>query len=239
MNLKIAYFLLFGYLCAYQIIFCVPTITFFIRSYPEVPQEISPEKLVNQLAAPGKLSAKAFKNNVLKNEVFNGIFSTYFGYLALSDFTGKVTFPRRTIEPSFKLLITQSIIPITMIGNTIHHWEINPAVPTELYTIERKQDSDTKAWFWQVQKGNLPKNNIITLDTIVLFAKPEKIYVPEGITLTDNNPQLFLPNIYAKKGLNIPARALWVLTVKHLFGSIPHEIKKYSDTYFSRQLRIK
>ncbi|MGE0206572.1 MAG: hypothetical protein AB7R69_01870 [Candidatus Babeliales bacterium] len=232
--LKISYFLLFSYCCT-----TYSTINFFIRPYPEDEKEFDHKKHLNNLITPGKTLAKTFKNNYLKNTSNLGLFGSYAGYLALSDMDGLMTFPRKQQKDAFKLLITPRIIPIFMIGNTIHHWQLDPLSQAQMYSIERIQDPATKDWLWQTKQIALPTNNIITLDTIVLFAKPQNIYVPEGITITNNNPQLVLPDIYAKKGLNVAAQALWVLTVRQFFGPLKSLVQKQSDVYYSQQLNIR
>ncbi len=237
MKLKIAYFLLFSYLGSFCALF--GNLTMFIRPYPEKQAVLDPDKMARNIATPGKLASKIMKDKLLKTSSNDGIFSTYFGYLALSDINGQLTFPRKQQKPLFNLLITPKIKPVFMIGNTIHHWELDTLVPAELYTVERKQDPETKDWFWQTKKGNLPANNIVSLDTIVIFAKPQTIVVPQGITLTDKNPQLVLPDIYAKKSLNITARSLWALTVRSFFGLLKNLVQKNSPTYFSQHLNVK
>lgn len=240
MKLKVSYFLLFGY-CVGGYHAAFGNLTMFIRPFPLKKEAIidDSEKLIEHIKTPGKLSGKTIKRKLLATQSNEGIFGTYLGYLALTDFNGQLTFPRKTQKPSFKLIITSRITPIFMIGNTIHHWEFDPRAKTSVYQIERKQDPATQLWFWQTTKGSVPENNIVPLDAIVLFAKPKHVLVPEGITMTTNNPQLLLPDIYAKKGLNITARALWVLTMKQFFGPLRTLFKKESNTYFSQHLNVK
>jgi hypothetical protein len=232
---KIAYFLIFSYLGSYQA--TLATINLFIRPYPE-QKDPSLEKLQQHLETPGKLAAKTVKKLFLSQAPHTGIFATYWGYLALSDFNGLLSFPRKHAKATFNLLVTPNINPIFMIGNTIHHWEIDRSVSSELYTITLRQDPSTKRWLWETKKSSLPKNNIISLNTIVLFAKPNALFVPLGVTLTTNNPQLVLPDIYAKKTMNIAKRALDVLMLKQFFGSLNKIMKQDSPTSFSEKLNV-
>ncbi len=252
MRYSIKTLLLTLFLLPCQAAFSTNLITFFIRPYPEIPStepfvkaqvrlrtSADTQKLIDQIQTPGKISKKVLKNTLLKPATTDGIFSTYWGYLALSNLNGQVTFPRKQAKEAVKLLITEKINPIMMLGATVHHWNLDHSVPAQLFSIEKKQDPETKLYYWNTQEIDLPKNNIIQLDTIVLFAKPNHMYVPTGITLSDKNPQLFLPDIYAKKTLNVIARALWVLTVKHFFGSMKRVLKKESDVYYSQFLYVK
>lgn len=218
-----------------QILLGINIITFFINPFPE-PKTITTEKMTNNLTVPGKISTKILKNTYLNTNPTEGIFATYWGYLTVSDSIGQILFPRKTEKSLVKILITEKIIPIMMIGTTVHHWELDPSVPAEIFSIERKQDPQTGLFFWDTQKEELPSNKIIQLDTIVLFAKPQSMYVPIGITLSNDNPQLIVPNIYAKKNSNIFTHALWVLTIKHFFKSLKRMRQKNSNTYYSEQL---
>jgi len=211
-------------------------ITFFIRPFPSKSSNLTTDQLLDQVKAPGKISGNLLKKTIVAPTVVDGIFSTYWGYLALSNLNGQVTFPRKQAKDAIKLLITEKIKPVMMMGTTVHHWELDRTVPAQLFSIERKQDPETKIYFWDTKQIDLPSNNIIQLDTIVLFSKPKNIVVPPGITVTDKTPQLFLPDIYAKKSLNVVARALWVLTIKHFFRSLKKVIQKESDVYYSQFL---
>lgn len=173
-------------------------ITFFAREYPTTNKT----------------------KKVSKIPINFGLFSTYAGYLAISDINGQIIFPRKTIKPSLNLLITDKVSPVFMLGNTIAYWQIDKDAQAKMYTIERKFDNQTQSYFWDVNEQESPKNNIIPLHTIIIFANPENIYVPTGITLTDDNPQLFLPNIYVKKEFAKVNNALFVLNIKPFFETL-------------------
>lgn len=241
LGITMKYIRSFFFLClitSTQLLLGINIITFFIHPFPK-PQKATPkEKIIHTLKTPGKVSAKLFKERYLKQPIIEGIFSTYWGYLSLSNVDGQIIFPRNHTKDSANLLITEKITPIMMIGATVHHWELDQSVPAQIFSVERKQDPETKLYFWDTQKEELPSNNIIQLDTIVLFAKPKNIYIPTGITISDNKPQLFLPDIYAKKGMNKIAQALWLLNIKHFFSSLKKIGKKESSTYYSEQLNI-
>ena len=123
-----------------------------------------------------------------------------------------------------------------MIGNTVHHWELLPKNPSAAYTLERKQDPETKLFYWDMQPTDLPENNIIPLNAIVVLTKPSSIFVPTGITISNDNPQWILPTIYATKTINAVAPALAALNVRQFFGPISLTRKKATDTYYSTQI---
>jgi hypothetical protein len=214
----------------------IPTssiITFFIYESPfNAPQEIT--KLKGKDIAPGGLANKIASS--LITQANRGIFVTYGGYLVISDFNGQVSFPRMQQKTDFILIVTEQIKPILMIGNTIHHWEIVPTVPASSYSITKKQDNGTKLFYWEVQSIANPENNIIPLNSIVIFAKSKNIIVPTGITLSNDNPQLILPPVYSVKSNANVIPTLKVLQVRQFFGTLRLDNKKENATYYSSQI---
>ncbi|HEX2977863.1 MAG TPA: hypothetical protein VHO47_01960 [Candidatus Babeliales bacterium] len=209
-------------------------ITFFLRPYP-FGQTATHEELKALVATPGKLAIKTLRNRS-DTRTTEGIFSTYWGYITASDFNGQVRFPLRQQSQTVHILVTERITPIVMIGNTIHHWEIDPSTAAVRYAYTRSQDAKTNVTSWKIEKVALPENNRIQLDTIVLFAKPSSIYIPEGIIPVEPNPNLILPPIYVKKNINSTVPALWMIKMRQFFKPITQETKKVSETYYSEQL---
>jgi hypothetical protein len=155
----------------------------------------------------------------------SGIFVAYFGYIATSDKTGQVSFPRKHQKPSFSLLICRDITPIFMFKNTIHHWQIKHGSKASFYSIERQQDPTSKLYFWNIAKETIPENNHLPVNTIVVFANPEDVYVPEGISMTNKNPQLLLPSLYAKNSIEKPENALAAIEIRTFFDPIMRTYK--------------
>ncbi len=215
-------------------------ITFFIRSYPveeETPQlhpKEAADKLQQNLAMPGKLTYKIAK--AAFPDIKTGVLVTYQGYLVATSLLGQITLPRMTQQPSLKVLVTEKINPVMMIGNTVHHWEIVPDVPAQMYSLERKEDPETKLAYWQYEEISLPENRIIPLNTMVILAKPRNIVIPSGITPSTNDQQWILPNIYVKKTMNSVEPALAALRVRQFFGPIIVVRKKVTDTDYATQI---
>lgn len=208
-------------------------ITFFIQEAP-FNGESSTNKFNEAATAPGKLASKIALSMV--SHANRGIFATYGGYLVVSGFNGQITFPRMQQKEELTLIITERIEPVLMLGNTIHHWVLPPNIPVAVYSIIRKQDPTTKLYYWDVKPTKRPKNNIIPLTSIVIFAKPKDMIVPIGITLSNDNPQFLLPTIYAKKNSNELAPTLGVLKIRQFFGSVSITNKKENNTYYSTQM---
>ena len=209
-------------------------ITLFVRPYPFV-NDPTAEQLRLMLENPRKLGLHMIRNasNMLTT---NGLLATYQGYLTSSDMNGQITFPRLQQNNNIKILVTERIIPIIMLGNTIHHWQIDPSVPAALYSYEKTINEKSKTASWKITKIPLPADNRIQLDTITLFAKPTNLYIPQGTMNADMNPNLILPAIYAKKMINTFLPALWVIKVRQFFKPITPDVKKISETYFSERM---
>jgi hypothetical protein len=187
-----------------------PAITFFVREYPTIKQ-------------PQKTSA--FTSDMAS------VFVAYAGYLTVSaHLTGMVQFPRKAINPAFSILVTDRIDPILLAHNTVHHWELELGVPVALYRVEKKYDADSKTYYWQTQAENPPKDNMVSINTIVIFAQPDHVVIPEGITITDDldTPNLILPDIYIKPGIDEEEWA--VLNLKNFLSPINLEYKKSEAT---------
>jgi hypothetical protein len=209
-------------------------ITFYIRPYP-FAQDPTTAQLQAMLAKPGKVSLRMLRSNS-DTKTTEGIFSSYWGYLTASNFNGQLLFPRKQQSDTINILITERITPIFMIGNTIHHWQLDPTSSADLYTFSRTQDEKTKEYYWDISKQPLPENRRIQLDTIVIFARPKDMYIAQGKIPTDANPNLILPPIYAKKTLNSLAPALWIIKMRQFFKPIALETKKITETYYSEQI---
>jgi hypothetical protein len=196
---------------AYYAVDAGPTITFFVREYPTISIS-GPQKTV------------AFTPDM------ESVFVAYAGYLTVSaHLTGMVQFPRKTIKPKFYILVTDRIDPILLAHNTVHHWELEPGVPVALYSVEKKYDTDSKTYYWLTKAENSPKNNLISLETIIIFAYPDHVVIPEGITITDpDTPNLILPDVYIKPGIDEEEWA--VLNLKNFLSPINLQYKKSEAT---------
>ena len=213
-----------------------PAIILTIKPYPIPKKERTLEQLQRILKTPGTYNKKILES-FLKKGTYEGIFSTYMGYISISDFYGQIMFPRKHTDSSIFVLITPLIEPIMMIDLTVHHFETFDAAPKALYKITRKKDEHTNLFYWDVSSVPIPANKRISLDTIVLFAKPKNIIIPEGITITQDTPQMILPPIYARKEINSTLNALRVLKIKQFFSPFHTYQKRESDTYYSTILQ--
>lgn len=172
-----------------------------ILPFSQGEDELRHEKIAKKVMTPGGVSRTILKKRFLRSGTYDGILATYGGYLAISNYDGTITFPRKHAEPEVKIIITPTIKPIFMLNNIIHHWELLPGQESAVYNVNLLKDPTTELYYWNVASGKLP-NNRIPLDSIVIFAKPKNIIVPEGVTLTPKGGSLLLPPMYATKELN-------------------------------------
>ncbi len=210
-----------------------PIITMFMKPYMTIANQNDADNVSEKLKKPGKI-AKIKIKNISRSPLIKGILSTYGGYVAMSNYDGQTSFPKKHALPMLYLLITNKITPVLMAGNTIHHWEI--VGPAQMYKVERLHNNTEDLYYWNVEEVPIPEDKRIPLEAITIIAKPDRIYVPQGITLTDNNTNFILPTIYVKKGINTNANALYMLNVRQFFGHTHPTYKKGTNRYLSHTI---
>lgn len=208
-------------------------ITLFLKQYPVIQPMVQAQKFIAKIHQPAKLAR--YQTKRLAPSTISGIFATYGGYLTASDLTGEISFPWRHDKPLIHLLVTQELTPIVRSGNTIDHWELQEGVPVKAYKMEQKWDNSAQTLYWDITQEPAPANNIIPLESIVIFSDPKYIYVPLGIEMAKETPHLLLPDIYIKHGINLTENALYVVNLSHYFGGILPIFKK-DKTRYSRHL---
>lgn len=204
-------------------------ITMFIRQYP-IFEKIKIENTGNT-AVSKPLEQPDFVHAPIKNvqkkpgDAIEGVSVSYLGYVTFSDHNGQVSFPRKQQTDTIQLLVTPRILPVYMLApTTIHHWQLHPNMPAAMYSITQHYDNVTGIYYFKTKKINLPENQRIELNTIIIYAHPEEIYVPEGASLTKYTTNLTLPDIYAKH-IQLADNALYVLSIKEYFEQINKEYK--------------
>lgn len=202
-----------------------PVITLIMEPYPMLNDSPEAEKAVNKLKKPGRISKLGLKS-LGQSPITKGIFSTYGGWLAMSNRDGQTTFLRKHITPIIYLIVTSKITPMLMAGNTIHHWAIEEKTDAKMYKMERLHDTNQDLSYWLTEEVPLPDKGILPNESITILAKPQNVFVPEGITLTEDSPNLILPTIYIKKGIKINTNALYILNLRQFFGPLHTAYKK-------------
>jgi hypothetical protein len=220
-----------------QRIYADPVVIMELKPYPEIANTVDCQNLSRDLKNPGAIAQHCI-SGILDQRIVMGILATYQGYLNLSDQYGMITFPYMHPKPKIDLLITNRIVPILMAGNTVHHWEIEEGTPAEMYSITRRQDENTKLFYWDTKKVEVPTSTrVIDINTIILLEKPENIFEPTGISVTQESPHLVLPILYVKNNQSLVSQALYMLDLRSFFGRVKNLYKKEPQRY-SRQIDI-
>lgn len=181
------------------------------------------------------IAESLFHKTFLPSYYYSGIYSTYAGFVTISDHWGQIRFPRKHQKAKIKLLVTQEIIPIFMTNKIIDHFEIDISSPAVLYEMSEVKNLKKNTSNWKTKQIKIPNNRIISLDTIILFAKPGQIYIPEGEEPFIEGPQLKLPKIYATNKITINFNALYMLRIRQFFAPL-REIDKIGPQEVSSQL---
>ena len=207
-----------------------PIISLFLRPYPVMLDDFYCNKLAHTLKDQGTV-AKYCKFGILDKHTVSGIFVTYGGYLNVSNELGSVSFPLSHTKPEMTILVTNRLTPIMTAGNTVGYWELDTNTDAQMFIIEKKEDMETHASFWMTSSVPLPADRHIPTAAIVILAKPENIYVPLGAAPMHVNPNLILPDIYVKIGMNPIAHSLYMLNLTHLFSPVRYLYKQDPARY--------
>ncbi len=195
-----------------------PIVSFFFKQYPADSQRA--HHLAQKLKNPKTLSKGAIQNILTPNPIA-GIFSTYYGFLQASNANGQTMFPRKQSNTKIALVISNKVTPIIRFANTISHWQLEPGVDAQLYNAEQVEDEQSKLRYWNIQKGELPTDNILpATETLIILAKPKNIYIPTGVTLAKKDPNLLLPDMYVRKTIQSLRNAMYIVNLAPFFRPV-------------------
>jgi hypothetical protein len=202
-------------------------ITLFIKEKIEPVKKV---KLKNSrhispaLKQPSFIKAVGKDRSWLNQPGVDGIHAVYLGYMAISDQNGQISFPRQQQSDTVHILVTHQIEPELMMSPAlVANWITKKNIPAEFYKIERKHNKEVKAYYFDVKKLKVPEE--IPHGTITIFADPEHIHVPVGISLNTYSTNLILPELQATK-VAIAKNSLYTLSIKQYFEQVVKENKK-------------
>lgn len=206
-------------------------ITFFIKEKFERKEDpaIYNEKLTSKkLVQPSFIKAIGHNRSWLNQPGVDGIQASYLGYITTSDKNGQITFPRIHQADTVLLLVTPQIEPEFMISPTlIHHWITKNKQPAAYYQIDRKKNKKLNTYYFDIKKIDPPKD--IEPNIIILYAHPNHIEIPLGISLNTYSTNFILPELQAKK-VDIAKNSLYTLSIKQYFEQINIESKNDMPT---------
>lgn len=201
-------------------------ITFFIKEQkPEqLKARVYDTKVTSvSLVQPSFIRAVGKDRSWLHQPGVDGLQASYLGYIMTSDKNGQVTFPRHQQNDTMYLLVTPEIEPEFMINPTlIHHWITKHNRPLAFYEIARKKNKKLNVYYFEVKKMPIPHD--IPMNTITIYAHPDHIQVPLGISLNTYSTNFILPELQAKK-IDTIKNSLYTLSIKQYFEHINIESK--------------
>ena len=214
---KYAYLLLLS--LSVSAIHATPRITLFFK--PDLPTQA--EKISQKLKKKTKKRAHHIAKEVLKAPRIEGIFVTYGGYVAASDYNGEVSFPRKHLGTTITMIITPEIVPVPLFENTILNWKRIPGVPVSMYVCQQIYDAQKDHYYWETKEINVTEDMAIPLAAITIIADPKNVRMDVGKTPTNETANFVLPNLYVTKEIDIPENSLHMLLIRHLFKPIETE----------------
>ena len=226
---KYYYFLILLLGASFSPITSDPIVCFFFKAEQNI------DIIADNLKKPGNLAHHSI-HKIVQHVPIAGIYATYSGYIATSNETGEVRFPRKHRENNITIIVTPAIEPIALFDNTLLHWKLLPHVPAEMYKLQETYNSTNKEYEWTSQKIDLPIDNTIPLAAIVILAKPKNVFIPSETTKTLKSANLVLPPIYVKKGINIMTEGINTLIFRHLFRPVEEKAKQEPVTQLSTLL---
>lgn len=201
-------------------------IAVFLRPYPRLDPDQKVTKIMKSVRHAGKFSRMQVKQLLGLKKMVAGVFATYAGFLSVSNTDGEIAFPRKHTDPQLYILVTEELVPIVRSGNTLSHWELNEDRPAVMYQITKTKDENGPLEYYETAASSLPANNVVPLESIVIFANPRYVYIPLGVTPSTESPHLVLPDIYINHRINLTSPALHVLNVMHYYGALTFIVQK-------------
>ena len=201
-------------------------ITFFIKekTQKKTKRKSSNTKLISEsLVQPSFIHAVGKDRSWLDQPGVDGIQASYLGYIATSDKNGQITFPRQQQNDTIHILVIPEIEAEFIISGTlISHWITKHNYPAAFYEISRKKNKTLKTYYFDVKKIPVPQD--IPLNTVIIFAHPDHIHVPVGISLNTYSTNFILPELQAQK-IDTIKNSLYTLSIKQYFEQIKIEHK--------------
>ncbi|MBA3954286.1 hypothetical protein H0X48_03150 [Candidatus Dependentiae bacterium] len=214
------------------------SITFFIRPLPATLQTTAQARIEKMVAKPGKLAKKRLTREFNPKSLYSGIYVTHLGQLARSSVHGQVTLPRKSADTTLYMLVTEDIKPLLVNPShktTLSSFLIDPKVRSSYYLYQLTQSPETGLLTWYVSEQQVPKDKI-PADAFIVFADPQSILIPLGPTVTANNDNLVLPDIYVINTADTALNALRFLKLRNFFHPVTFKYNYLPQGYQERVL---
>ena len=203
-------------------------LTFFIRPFLGKDTK-SGEKISKKLKIPGK-TTETLTKQMFKDLYNTGIFTSYMGNSSISDINGQIKFLRKKKSDVVDIVISLNVKPVFMVSNTIHHFSLSKIEEAKWYRFEKIFNKKTKEYSWKVIEKKITNKNL-PADILLISSKPSSIFIQTGTFPSDDDPNLKLPDIYAKKGISTALNAVKFLKIKKYFSPIKSDYKFDTQGY--------
>lgn len=210
----------------------------------EAEQEAHRERLLEKMDSfdqknPGYFSKQQLKAGLLSllRPTLGGILALYGGYADYSNADGLLGFPLRHADNTLYVAITEEIIPVKAVGQTISHIEFYDPTqrPVDFFLYEKKQDQ-AKQYYWEVKKIPLPADRKVPLTTLIILTKPSNVMAFPGHLFTEKSNHLILPPLYLLGNSNQVEVITKLLDIQQYFEPIDCTVQPTGD--FIIQSRI-
>jgi len=173
-------------------------------------------ELLGNLHIPGQINRIILSQNIMA-QIISGIYVSYAGFVTHSDYNGQVSFPLKYAHDNFTIIVTESIKPVLLFSNTVHHLEFAENTPAVMYSFtEEKRD---KKAVWVVKKVAITDHKIPD-NALIIFSQPSHIIIAEGIFKADEGPNVILPHIYVAENTPLSVNALQFVKLAKFFAPV-------------------
>lgn len=160
---------------------------------------------IKDLTDTEKLIKAILKTNLRKNRV-GGVFATYLGFVDFLNIGQYAIFPLKHAGGEVMVIIVKRMYPIITQGQTVERFIRKKTEPVAYYRFTRTKSPDSADMYWETTKLETPKDLSIPPHAVVICAKPEELFIPEGTTTATPGAHLFLPDIFPtphfRRGMN-------------------------------------
>lgn len=216
---------------------------FFRPLTPSIAQQLAEKDVEELLGEEAKTKEAPVSPKELEDEFtaptpfLHGIYVSYQGTVATSDYNGQVLFPNHQTKPSLTVVITDSLTPIIIFSNTVQHMKVREGHDAIFYEVTRERDPKLKKFVWDIHMIPTPANGRIPDDALVIIAKPSQIVMLEGKIVTEQDVNLLLPPVYIRTTITPTDNALQFMKMAKFFAPIEKQTSYASDRYATMLIR--
>lgn len=193
-------------------------------------------RTIKDLTETEKVIKALLKTN-LRVRPTGGVFVTYLGFVDVLNVDDFALFPLKHADNEVTVIIVKRMYPIITQGQTVERFIRKKTEPVAYYKMKRIKDEQTADIYWETKKIETPKDLAIPPHAVVICAKPDEIFIPEGLTTATPGPHLYLPEIfptpYFKRGMH--ADVMSFIKVSPYFESV-HRARRIQKDRFAEMI---